>query len=347
MFPRAAARRVGAWWLRGVRTSHIQPSTKPRLLCASKPKHDQCTGFGTAAATSSRNQVLQAQLQHRFQHSCRGVATAASGDGDAKQEQLMHHLIDQHVAAFKEEHDRDPSPDELKEIQISMHIFSTLCVGHSVQHGQPVSPEHSAIYQEYAQDSSAIAYFERESAMLVSLLSLHMCSCCSLRVTNQGSCLCNAYTFLQDYAVSEIQRKTGEDPHDSVYKEIYANITKLLAKDTELHSKFMEANAKLQKGLQEVEERKKASNTSSNTPGAALFSSQELTAQQQLKQVTAETIQRIKSAYKQRYGSEPNSDDLREAILEQLVPKILQVAANDDINNADISEAVDAGMCSS
>jgi hypothetical protein len=146
----------------------------------------------------------------------------------------------------------------------------------------------------------------------------------------------------QDYAVSEIQRKTGQDPQDSVYKEIYANITKLLAKDTELHSNCMKANAKLQRGLQEIED-KKASNRSS-TAGTELFSSEELSVQQQLKQVTVDTIQRIKSSYKQRYGAEPNSDDLKEAILEQFVPTILQIAAKDESNQLALSKQADAGI---
>eukprot|EP00953_Heterococcus_sp_UTEX-ZZ885_P020184 11298-Heterococcus_DN1.PRE.2 len=303
MLSRAVASRGGVWWLRSASVSRAQPATKVWFSSASVPKHD-CRRFTAAARPCTK---LRALCSHRFQHLGRGLSTG-TGDGDAKQEQLMHHLIDQHVAAFIDEHQRDPSPDELKVIQISMHIFSTLCVGHAVQHEQPVSPEHAAVYQDYAQHSSAIAYFERESAML-------------------------------DYAVTEIRRKTGQDPEDSVYKEIYAKITKLLAKDTELHSNFMEANAKLQKGLQEIEDNK--ASTKSSTAGAELFSSEELTVQRQLKQVTVDTIQRIKSSYKQRYGAEPNSDDLKEAILEQFVPTILQIAAKDESKQLVFSERAD------
>jgi C-terminal processing protease CtpA/Prc len=156
MLARAVASRLGVWWLRSASVSHAQPATKLWFSSASVTKHD------------GRFTTVRALCRDRFQHLGRGLATG-TGDGDAKQEQLMHHLIHQHVAAFIDEHQRDPSPDELKVIQISMHIFSTLCVGHAVQHEQPVSPEHAAVYQDYAQDSSAIAYFERESAMLVSL----------------------------------------------------------------------------------------------------------------------------------------------------------------------------------
>jgi hypothetical protein len=340
MLSRAVGSRGGVWWLRSASVSRAQPATKVWFSSASVPKHD-CRRFTAAARPCTK---LRALCSHRFQHLGRGLSTGAgAGEGDAKQEQLMHHLIDQHVAAFIDEHQRDPSPDELKVIQISMHIFSTLCVGHAVQHEQPVSPEHAAVYQDYAQDSSAIAYFERESAMLVRLHSQHKrSSFFCIRWGSQHSPCLYLLFFLQDYAVSEIRRKTGQDPEDSVYKEIYANITKLLAKDTELHSSFTEANSKLQKGLQEIEDNK-ASNGSS-TSGAELFSSEELTVQRQLKQVTVDTIQRIKSSYKQRYGAEPNSDDLKEAILEQFVPTILQIAAKDKRHQLVLAEQADTGM---